>query len=319
VKASASGASRAFLMYENTGPTTGTVVAANSVNALINGVPDGFASGVELSMPMDWVVVLDLSSGGSTATQGLNAGAYPLGVNALTGPGDGERGSIAYDATRNVIVVHAASTGDTPGFTFVNVKGSLAPAVPSGPPYTAGSFGVSSAALAAMINNALTPGTSINTPSAVQSGVIPTQEHLRVLAAPGASSTSGGPGSLSVVPPVLRVHATLGAPRGSPQRTADLILCDGVSGAPDGTWYLFGAPADADMTECDFDGTTVTSTTAAGVAPSPPVRRPRRPRRPRPDGVARGPSEARSARSRRPESARFGPPLRVHGRPMTPG
>ncbi len=269
VKPSASGASRVFLLFENTGPTTGTVVAVNAVNGTINGVPDGLASGVELSMPMDWVQVLDLPSGGTTVSQGLNAGAYPLGVNALTGPGDGERGSIAYDATRNLILVHAAATGGTSGFTFVNIKGSLTPSAPSGPPYSAGSFHVSSAALAALINNALTLGTVINTPSTFQSGVVPTQDHLRVLSAPGAGSTNNGQGNLSVVPPTLRGNPTLGAPRGTAQRTADVLLCDGVAGAPNGTWYLFGAPAAADLTECDYDGTTVGTATAAGVAPLP--------------------------------------------------
>lgn len=269
VQPSSGGSGRVFLLFENTGPITGTVVAANGTNALVNGVPAGVASGVELSLPLDWVHVLDLTTGGSTIGTGVTGGAFPLGINVLSGPGDGERGAIAYDATRGVVVVHGAATGGSGGFTFVNTSNAGFAVPPTGPPYSAGSFGVPSAALAAMINNALTPGTAINTPSAVQSGVIPTQEHLRVLTAPGAVSTNTAPGNLSVVPPVLRAHATLGAPRGSPQRTADLILCDGVAGAPDGTWYLFGAPADADLTECDFDGTTVTSTTAVGAAPLP--------------------------------------------------
>lgn len=268
VRPSVSGSARVYLLFDNTGPTTGTIIAANACNGTVNGVPVGLASGVSICMPMDWVNTLDLGSGGMTNS--FSTGAYPLGVGALTGPNAGERGSIAYDASRDEIVVHAATTGGSL-FTFLNVSSAFV-GPPSGPAYTAASFLVNSAALATMINNALTTGLTLNTPNAANAAVVPSQEHLRVLTAPGAVTPGGGgSGTISQVPSVPLSNPTFGAARGATQQTAEAILVDRVPGAANGTWFVFGGSAAGDLTKMSFDGTTVTTSTSAGAATLAPA------------------------------------------------
>jgi hypothetical protein len=263
---------RVFLLYNNSGANSGTIVAGNGCNAQVNGVPVGLASGVSISVPSDWVNVLDLTTGASTAGDGYFAGAWPLGAGALLGAADGERGAIAYDASREVVVVHAAATGGASGFTYLNVASALVGPAPSGPPYAAGTFVAGGSQLVTMIGNATTVGFTANTPSAFNPAVVFGQEHLRTLSAPGGIyqlTNAGSTATAYVTPPFgLLSHDVLGPARGTAQLTALELAIDFAAPPGDGGWYVLGAPAAGDLTEVRYPGGPVVFATAAGVGPS---------------------------------------------------
>lgn len=266
----AAGASgRVFLLYDNTGSNQGTVVAANACNAAVNGVPVGLASGVSISIPSDWVNTLDLTTGANSAGDGMVAGAWPLGAGALLGTADGQRGAVAYDASRDVVLVHAAATGGPAGFSYVNVASALVGPPPSGPPYSG--FVVNGAVLAATVANATAVGVTLNTPSAFNPAVVPAQDQIRYLSAPGAIyqlSGSNNAATAYFTPPFsLLANVVSGPARGTPQLTALAIVVDSTAGSADGNAFVLGAPAAGDLTEVRFANPGLTLTTSAGVGP----------------------------------------------------
>lgn len=277
VQPSAGGGGRAYLLFDNLGANQGTLIAVNATNGFT--VPyDGnasFGSGVGLSIPSDWLVTVDFATGATNVPDSAFAGAMPLGAGALLGPADGQRGAVAWDPARGLVLVHAAATGGPEGFTFVNTASLLPPGfgAPSGPPYTAGTFIANGAALVAMIDATLSANTTVNTPSGATPAFVPSQDGLRVFSPSGGVSqtfttTSGVGGAFSPATGVV-AFAAMGPARGSAQRTATAIAADGVGGSGDGAWYVAGAPLDGDLTEATLVGTTVSQTTSAGVLPAP--------------------------------------------------
>jgi hypothetical protein len=281
VRPGAGGAARAFLLYDNVGANVGTVIAVNATNGFSipfdpNDPNQGWASAVSISIPSDWLNTMDLTTGGSTAAQGYFSGAYPLGAGALVGAGVDQRGRVAYDALRDVLVVHGGATGGASGFNYVNASSTLPPGYgpPSGPPYSPGTFIVNGAALVTMITNATTLGTALVLPSSTNPGLVPTQDHLRVLTGPGGLSSVSqgvnGPGASFQPVPTLLANLDLGPARGTAQTTASGLVIDSAAAPTDGNWFLLGAPAAGDVTEARFTGAGATLTTSPGVGPAAP-------------------------------------------------